>query len=229
MEDIGQRMGMCERTVRRWLKDGAAPVHRRPTKRSSPFDPYAAFVLDQWQAGIHDGTQLYESIRQQGFQGSKRIVQRFLQTLREKRRPIADLAPPDPLEQCASRQIVWLFIRKEKDLTDAEKATVSSLRQSSPLVNQVYELVQDFLVIVRERQGERLDRWIETVEISAIPELQRFAQGLLRDKEAVVAGLTLAYSNGPVEAQVHKLKLIKRQAFGRAKLPLLRQRLLLAA
>jgi transposase len=228
MEEIGKQMGMTERTVRRWLKEGGPPVHRRRTKRFSLFDPYAAFVLEQWQAGVYDGVQIYEAIRQQGFRGSQRMVQRFLQTLRKKRRPLSDLAPPDPLEQCASRQMVWLFIRKEKDLTEEEKATVASLRQASPLVNQIVDLVQDFLVLVRERQGERLDQWMETVETSAIPELQRFAQGLLRDKEAVVAGLTLAYSNGPVEAQVHKLKLVKRQAFGRAKLPLLRRRLLLA-
>lgn len=198
MEEIGQQVGMSERAVRRWLKEGAAPIHRRRTKRASPFDPYAAFVLEQWQAGIHDGAQIYEAIRQQGFQGSQRMVQRFLQTLREKRRPISDLAPPDPLEQCASRQMVWLFLRKEKDLTDEEKTTITSLRQASSLVNQIYELVQDFLVMVRERQGDRLNQWIETVETSAIPELQRFAQGLLRDKEAVVAGLTLAYSNDHV-------------------------------
>jgi transposase len=89
-----------------------------------------------------------------------------------------------------------------------------------------YGLVQEFLTMVRKREGERLDAWLSTVENSQIQELQRFAQGILRDKEPVVAGLTQIHSNGPVEAQVHKLKLIKRSMFGRAKLPLLRQRLL---
>jgi transposase len=67
---------------------------------------------------------------------------------------------------------------------------------------------------------------VQAVEASHIPELHRFVHSLLRDKEAVVAGLPLSYSNGPVEAQVQKLKLVKRAMFGRAKLPLLRQRLL---
>ena len=154
------------------------------------------------------------------------MVQRFLQTLREKRRPIPDLGPPDALEQCAGRQVVWFFIRKSKDLTDEEQGRLSSLRQASALIETIYGLVQDFLLMVRERQGERLDAWLDAVQASQIPELQRFALGLLRDKEAVVAGLTQIYSNGPVEAQVHKLKLVTRQAFGRAKLPLLRQHLL---
>jgi transposase len=56
--------------------------------------------------------------------------------------------------------------------------------------------------------------------------LQRFAGGIRKDYDAVLAGLTQSYSNGPVEAQVHKLKLLKRAMFGRAKLPLLRKRLL---
>ncbi len=89
-----------------------------------------------------------------------------------------------------------------------------------------YGLVQAFLTMVRKREGERLDAWLEQVENSHIQELQRFAQGILRDKEPVAAGLTQVYSNGPVEAQVQKLKVIKRQMFGRAKLPLLKQRLL---
>lgn len=93
-------------------------------------------------------------------------------------------------------------------------------------MDQIYESVQDFLTMVRNRQGECLGAWLKAVQNSQIPELQRFAQGLVKDKEAVVAGLTESYSNGPVEAQVHKLKPVKRQAFGKAKPPLLRQRLL---
>jgi transposase len=111
-------------------------------------------------------------------------------------------------------------------LTDEEQTRLSALRQASALVETIYGLVQDFLIMVREQQGERLDAWLDAIQASQIPELQRFAQGIQRDKEAVVAGLTHVYSNGLVEAQVHKLKLVKRQRFGRAKLPLLRQHLL---
>jgi transposase len=59
-----------------------------------------------------------------------------------------------------------------------------------------------------------------------VPELHRFAAGIQRDKAAVLAALSLAWSNGPVEAQVQKLKLVKRQMFGRATFDLLRQRVL---
>jgi len=79
---------------------------------------------------------------------------------------------------------------------------------------------------VRKREGHRLEDWKKQVETSGIAEVQRFAKGLERDKEAVLAGLTVVYSNGQVEGFVNKLKLIKRQAFVRASFPLLRQRVL---
>jgi transposase len=149
-----------------------------------------------------------------------------LQTLREKRRPLTDLAPPSVAEQFSARAAVWLFIRKDADLTDQERQALQLIRQASATAETAYGLVQEFLTTVRKRQGERLDAWLEKAQASHIQELQRFALDILRDKEPVAAGLTQIYSNGPVEAQVQKLKLVKRQMFGRAKLPLLKQRLL---
>lgn len=155
-----------------------------------------------------------------------RLVQRFLQTLRDHRRPLTDLAPPSPAEQFSARAAVWLFIRVPDDLTEEEQATLAFIRQASVTAETAYKLIQDFLAMVRRREGTRLDEWLEAAQASQIPELQRLALGILRDKEAVLGGLTEELSNGPVEAQVHKLKLVKRSMFGRAKLPLLKQRLL---
>jgi transposase len=90
----------------------------------------------------------------------------------------------------------------------------------------MYQLVQDFFRLVHARQGTQLDFWLNKVQASAIPELQKFANGLERDKAAVLAGLTLVHSNGQVEGQVTRIKLIKRMMFGRAGFALLRQRVL---
>lgn len=139
---------------------------------------------------------------------------------------MTDLAPPSPAGQFKARDAVWLFIRQPTDLTEEEQATLRLIRQASSTAEEAYGLVQEFLTMVHERQGERLDSWLSAVETSQIQELQRFAQGILREKEPVVAGLTQIHSNGPVEAHVQKLKLIKRSMFGRGKLPLLKQRLL---
>lgn len=80
--------------------------------------------------------------------------------------------------------------------------------------------------MLRERQGEQLDSWLSVVKEQGVAELQRFAQGLERDYDAVKAGLTLEWSQGAVEGHVHRLKLIKRQAYGRAGFDQLRKRVL---
>ena len=78
------------------------------------------------------------------------------------------------------------------------------------------------------RHGERLDAWIHAVQSDDQPDLHSFAAGLQRDYDAVRNGLTLSYSSGAVEGTVNKIKMSKRQMFGRAKLDLLRKRVLLA-
>ena len=82
--------------------------------------------------------------------------------------------------------------------------------------------------MVHQREGFRLDAWLGQVAISDLAELQQFARGIELDKEAVQAGLTWPINNGVVEGNVTKLKLIKRQMYGKAGFPLLRQRILYA-
>ena len=83
--------------------------------------------------------------------------------------------------------------------------------------------------MIREQTGHQLDAWLISAEASHLPELKSFAKGIQQDKAAVIAGLTLPWSNGPLEGHVNRLKLIKRSMYGRAKLPLLRQRVLWSA
>jgi transposase len=86
--------------------------------------------------------------------------------------------------------------------------------------------VEAFCHMLRQRQGYRLRGWLEEVEQHGEPELQAFARNLHKEESAVQAGLTLAWSNGPTEGFIHRLKLLKRQAYGRAGVALLKQRML---
>ena len=80
--------------------------------------------------------------------------------------------------------------------------------------------------MLREREPDDLAPWLDEAEASGLPELGRFAAGLRRDEPAVRAALDLPYSNGQTEGQVNRLKLLKRQGYGRANLDLLRKRVL---
>ena len=168
--EIARRVGVSPYKVRAWLKAGATPIHRRPHGHRSLFDPYAAFVLEQWQAGIHDGKQLYAEIRQQGYAGSLRLVRAFLQPLREQRRRPEEIVPPSSVEQFSAHNAVWLFIRDPKKLTAQQQEQLAFIRESLASTETAYGLVQDFLTMVHNREGERLDAWIEAVQASRIPE-----------------------------------------------------------
>ena len=96
-------------------------------------------------------------------------------------------------------------------------------------IARAYTLSQAFLTLVRERRGEALEAWMAEAIDSGIDALARFARGWQDDLRAIIAGLTLEWSNGVTEGQIHRLKLIKRQGYGRAGFTLLRQRVLHAA
>ena len=98
-----------------------------------------------------------------------------------------------------------------------------------PEIATAVEVAEDFPVMLRRREGDRLAAWLAKAEASDVSELTRFAGTLRADRGAVQAGLTLRHSNGQTEGHVTKLKLVKRQGYGRAKVDLLRKRLLRAA
>ncbi|MFF7266765.1 transposase [Streptomyces sp. NPDC008159] len=86
-----------------------------------------------------------------------------------------------------------------------------------------------FAELMNNRQGRKLDQWITRVQADDLPTLHTFVTGLGQDLDAVVAGLSLRYSSGAVEGHNNKIKMLKRQMFGRANFDLLRKRVLLSA
>jgi len=134
--------------------------------------------------------------------------------------------PPHPLLALSSLQATWLFFRRPEDLKPEERENLQQLRQASPDLETAYQLVKEFLHMVRDLTGEQLDKWLNKVEASHLQAFQSFVTGVQQDKDAVLAGLTLHWSNGPVEGQVNRLKLIKRSMYGQADLDLLKLRVL---
>ncbi len=232
-KEIARRLGMAERTVRHWFKRGipyGKPELRR--KRSHGFDPYIPYVTERWNQGEHNGLHIFRELQARGFKGGSSTVYRFLRSLRgysaspQGKAERAQAIPETPSQDFSAKDAVWLFMRRPVDLDETEKHHLALICQASPTATRVYELVQDFMEMLRHRKGERLDNWLRSVRNSHIKELQSFVRGIERDKAAVLAGLTLPHSNGIVEGKVNKLKLIKRMGYGRAGFPLLRQRVL---
>jgi transposase len=224
IKEIACQLGISERTVRHWFEQGVAPDVRPRRKQQSAFDPYAPYVLKRWQDGEHNGTRLWKEIAAQGYPGSRRMVYRFLKTL--KKIEVKPTAEAHQVIQSTSTAAVCLFMRHPDKLEEGEHMDLVALRQSHPDLETAYRLAQDFLHMVRKLEGERLDIWLAQVQASELPKLYSFAHGVERDKAAVQAGLTLAINNGQVEGYVTRIKLIKRMLYGKAGFALLRQRVL---
>lgn len=222
---IADRIGIGHATVSRWLESGMFP-EQQPRRRRTALEPHLPFLYERWQAGCHNIAQLYRELVARGYTQSYRSAYKQLVRLLAEGRKNAQTSDLFPRPPVLARQAVFLFLRRPEELEAEEQETLALLRSLHPEVDQSYELVQQFAHMLRTRTGEQLDTWLERVRTSQIPELQGFVVGVERDKAAVVAGLTLPQNNGVVEGNVNKLKLIKRMMYGRAKFPLLRQRVL---
>jgi len=224
VKEIAQRVGLGRRTIQRWLSEGTYVETNYHHRHRSRFDSYEAYVRNRWDEGVHNIQQIWREIKDQGYPHSDRALRRHLEAVRGKKP--AELEEAGVLDHFSAKKAVWLFVRPFDDLKEKEQEELLAMCQASTTAETIYQLVQEFFRLVRTRQGTQLDSWLSKVEASAIPELQCFANGLERDKAAVLAGLTLVHSNGQVEGQVTRIKLIKRMMFGRAGFPLLRQRVL---
>ena len=134
-----------------------------------------------------------------------------------------------PLDRLSPQRTTRIFLQTFRDLSETEQQDLTQIRHVNPHLATAYQLVQDFMEMVREQRGHLLDRWLKAVEESGLPELRSFASGIRQDKAAVLAELTQSWNNGPIEEHVNRLKLIKRSMYGRAKFELLRQRVLKSA
>jgi len=232
--DIARRVGTSRRTVYRYRDLPEPPAPKRPHRpsRQRVLTPYEPYLLQRWGEGCHNGMRLYREIRERGYAYGASNVMRFVAQLRRDEaagRPAGTTRRAKATPTPTARHIAGLFLRRPADLQAEQRAYLERVQQADATLATTYRLTQDFAAMVRERQGTRLDAWLAEADACAVPALQRFANGLRDDLDAVRAGLTEIWSNGPTEGFVHKLKLLKRQGYGRADFDLLRQRMIAAA
>lgn len=232
--DIARRVGTSRRTVYRYRDLSESPEPKRPHRppRQRVLTPYEPYVLRRWQEGCHNGMRLYREIQGQGYAYGASNVMRFVAQLRRDEaegQPAGAGARTKAARVPSARRVAGLFLRRPPDLHPEQQAYLDRLLAHDAAVATAYRLTQSFAAMIRERGGTRLEAWLAEADSSDVPALRRFAAGLRADLEAVRAGLTESWSNGPTEGFVHKLKLVKRQAYGRAGFAVLRQRVMLAA
>ncbi|MBI3967132.1 MAG: ISL3 family transposase [Chloroflexi bacterium] len=238
MAAIGQRVGLSQPTVSKYLRTDTFPEWAARRTRLSAGTAPATHLQTRWAEGGHNAKVLWQELRARGFPGTLRQGQRAVADWREaprRRRHPAPLATPAgqpvprPLRPPSSRQAVWLLLRPGTQLAPAEPLMRHRLLAAAPTVQAALTVVEAFRALVRTRDRTALRPWFESAEACSVPEIRGLAASLRRDQAAVEAALSYPWSSGQVEGQVTKLKLIKRQMDGRAKFDLLRKRVLLAS
>jgi transposase len=218
------------------------PERQRSRHRGPPLiAPFTPYLRRRWNAGCRNTQQLWRELVAQGHQPAGRTVERYVGRLRRETgtRFKFHQAAPAPLyaeDQDESRpapltalRAARLFLSTPEDQRPTDQALLAHLLHLDPVMPDTYHQVQTFCRMARQRHSDDFDAWITDVQRSGVKELRAFAKGLLKDAAAVRAGLSLIWGNGPTEGFIHRLKLIKRSAYGRAGVDFLRHRILAPA
>jgi transposase len=221
---IARQLGMGRRTVRHYLATPEHPTWRPPPRpgglRSPLLQPYVTYLQDRWQAGCHNVSQLFREVRALGYPGSRALLDQATRPWRPPRPPRGSRPKRRRLS------VRWLCLRPPAQLKEYERRALEQLLADEPELATGYRLLQRFRTLVATRDHAALDQWLTDAEASGLQPFASLARGIRADRAAVDAALLTAWSNGQTEGQVHRLKLIKRQGYGRAKLDLLRSRVL---
>jgi transposase len=228
LTDAVERLLECERislnqALKRTLPE--EPPYIPPLMRA-----YVKFCLTH---GSGDVERLWEEVLSP-YYGSYReafdyAVERLRNGLPTRRTREETLKAKAEAKRRAPRPLAPLFARDPEKLSASDREYLGELWGWNSELERAYELAQGFSRMLRERDPEMLDGWLEEASNSDSPELCGFAEGLRGDYGAVRAAFSERWSNGQVEGQIHRLKLLKRQMYGRANLDLLKRRAVGAA
>jgi hypothetical protein len=231
MRQITRQTGLSRNAVRRYCRQERCPDWSPGRRGRTRLDAFTNHI-DQWiAAGGRKVVELFRELQSQGCAARYEAVRRFVnRRLGGKRRPGActtSCVSPTP-QRPSARQLSFEFLKRAEKREAEEQARVDRLREW-PVLREALELVASFATLVRQQVTVSFSDWLAQAEQSGHRELIGFAAGLRQDEAAVRAALTTHWSNGPVEGQVNRLKVIKRQMYGRAGLRLLRARVVNAA
>ena len=218
IKEIVRCTGHSRGMVRRVLRGERAEVFRT---RENSLEAHLPWLDARWDAGARNGAGLWRELRELGFRGSLRVVTEWA----TRRRRAEQVNVEGPVRTPSARTIARLMTTARDGLSRTQTVTVAAIELAVPALGHARQMVDGFHTLIRRKQAAALDVWLE---LAADSLLAPFARGLTRDHLAVRAAISTAWSNAQAEGQINKLKLVKRQMYGRGKLDLLHARLIAA-
>jgi transposase len=219
---IGRELSLSPKTVRRLLKRATPPNQEYVRRRHVPrlVAPFLPYLLERWADGCRNGRQLTREIEQLGYLGKGSAV----------RWMIARWRPPktrgQPKRRLLTRHVRWLLVRAPNLLKDDERADLERVLAADAVLDAGYQLVQRFRTALHDLDVTAFKQWLLDAAASDLKPFAGLAAGMTDDLEAITNAFRYPWSTGPVEGNITRVKLIKRAGYGRAKLPLLRARIL---
>jgi transposase len=231
---IARALQMSRGVLRRFLRTGHVPDWRPGRTGRSQLDPFRAQLDQRIGAGCRNAQELFRELRGLGYAGGYDQVRRALHKRARtdgRQRPRLAASGPLPLaahvvEVPSPRRLSFLVMRKVDQRGADGQSQVEQLRAGAAPLGAAVSLAEEFAALVRSRSAAGLADWLARAEASGLPEFLTLARGMRQDEAAVRAGLTEVWSQGQVEGRVGRLKLVKRQMFGRAGFDLLKARVL---
>ena len=216
IKQIVRLTGHSRKLVRQIIRGERSDVFRL---RQSSLDGYLPLLDTQWDAGCRNAAELWRRLKAHGFRGSLRVVGEWA-----TRRRRAEQADAKSIQRVPSARIIARLMTTGRDtLTKTETVMIATIENGVPTLVKARELIAAFHVMIRRKAEPELSQWIECGRDSLVAS---FVNGVVKDEAAVRAAITLPWSNGQTEGQITKLKLVKRQMYGRAKIDLLQARLI---
>ena len=216
IKQIARQTGYSRKLVRQVIRGERNDVFRT---RQGSLDVHLPWLDDQWASGCRTGAELWRRLTARGFRGSLRVVGEWA-----TRRRRAEKADAENLQRIPSaRTIARLMTIGRDTLSKAETVTVAAIEAGVPTLVEAREIIAEFHMMIRRKAAAELTPWIDRARASLVAS---FASGVSKDEAPVRAAITLPWSNGQTEGQITRLKLVRRQMYGRGNIDLLQARLI---
>jgi transposase len=251
---VAQELPASITFVYKAIRTDDLPELRNNARGGSLLDRWVPELELRFARGLRNGRQFWRELREIGFEGSYERIRDWVRFRRDQHKAqdaaqqvaaTEGTVPPETvrpgmmpqipvvsensrLRSFAPRQLVWLLLFADEKLNDQDAKILERLSAVCPDVPKARTLALEFQRLMREKDVKALDAWFTAVKASFLSDMTSFVVSLERERKPLEAAITEVWSNGRVEGQVNRLKLIKRQGFGRAGFELLRKRVLAA-
>lgn len=229
---ISKALKMSRMTVYKYVGAESFPKQAARKSRGSILDKYLPYINQRFAQGCNNINQIYREVVKEGYKGKRAMVRRYVGRLKKslseltKEEKLKILGANIKFKTPSTKQAMWLLIGKSKELEPIEKVFIEQLCKLEPKVAKLKVMADSFQEIIRHKLSHKLDDWFSDAQKSEVTEIKTFAKALEKEKAEFLAALQYPWSTSPVEGHINKLKMLKRQMFGRANLDLLEAKLL---